>query len=850
VTSEFVFISYHRGDSDYVARLVDHLRGAGLEVWRDTERIRYGDRWEQVTRDEVARCAALVVVMSPAAEASLHVGNELSLARELGKPILPVWLSGDRHFALGGLHSFDAREGGLPDDRFLDRLTALTATAGPAMTVAEPGQVVIGDPPGEAVAWQDRPYLLEEVVAAADEGRATVVSALAGQRGVGKTQLAAAYARLRIQHGWSVVVWVNAESEAGVIAALDELAAAAGVREPEADPQAAARAALRWLRTRPGQCLLVYDNAVDADVVREWTPAFGKVHTVVTTTNRELDSLGSLIDVTLFTPGEAVGYLARRTGLDDKAGAGVVTELLGRLPLALAQAGAVIGSGRRYPGYRHYAQAVDRVDTGRLLPRIKGDPYPHGLAEAVLLSLDDLERADLGSRARRMLDLLAVLGPAGGDRILLRHLAADAQALPDPLESDPDESADADAVVAVLTGRSLTVPADDTDHVVVHRLIQRVVRETLSKAGTLDAVTIRAADAVRAAADEASRQWRDRALIVEYSTHAQVLLTHTVEDTARRLVLNLQTWMLYWLNSASSFTTSIAIGRQLITALERVYGADHPNTMNSRNSLANAYRSAGRVDEAIELDTRTLADRERVQGTDHPDTMNSRNNLADAYREAGRVDEAIELHIRTLTDQERVQGTDHPDTLYSRDSLANAYREAGRVDEAIELHTRALTGRERVLGTDHRDTLTSGNNLANAYRTAGRLDEAIDLYTRTLADQERVLGTDHPHALTSRNNLADAYRDAGRVDEAIKLHTRTLTDRERVLGTDHPDTLASRNNLANAYRTAGRLDEAIDLYTRTLADQERVLGTDHPHTLASRNNLANAYEAAGQVDEA
>ncbi|GIE51196.1 hypothetical protein Ani05nite_47300 [Amorphoplanes nipponensis] len=49
-------------------------------MWPDTERIEYGDRWELVTRDQVDGCAAMVVVMSPAAEASQHVGNELSRA--------------------------------------------------------------------------------------------------------------------------------------------------------------------------------------------------------------------------------------------------------------------------------------------------------------------------------------------------------------------------------------------------------------------------------------------------------------------------------------------------------------------------------------------------------------------------------------------------------------------------------------------------------------------------------------------------------------------------------------------------------------------------------------------------
>jgi len=50
----------------------------------------------------------------------------------------------------------------------------------------------------------------------------------------------------------------------------------------------------------------------------------------------------------------------------------------------------------------------------------------------------------------------------------------------------------------------------------------------------------------------------------------------------------------------------------------------------------------GRTAEAITLYEQTVADQERVLGADHPDTLITRNNLASAYRAAGRTAEAIE----------------------------------------------------------------------------------------------------------------------------------------------------------------------------------------------------------------
>jgi hypothetical protein len=59
-------------------------------------------------------------------------------------------------------------------------------------------QVIVGDVPGEAVAWQGRSHLLDRLTTVTSGSRPTVVCAVTGQRGIGKTQLAAAYARHRL----------------------------------------------------------------------------------------------------------------------------------------------------------------------------------------------------------------------------------------------------------------------------------------------------------------------------------------------------------------------------------------------------------------------------------------------------------------------------------------------------------------------------------------------------------------------------------------------------------------------------------------------------------------------------
>ena len=302
--------------------------------------------------------------------------------------------------------------------------------------------------------------------------------------------------------------------------------------------------------------------------------------------------------------------------------------------------------------------------------------------------------------------------------------------------------------------------------------------------------------------------------------------------------------------SAGRLDEAIPLYEKVLANSVRVLGRDHPDVLGARNSLAVAYRVMGRLSEAIALFEEVVADSVRVLGPDRPQALASRGNLAVAYQEEGRIDEAIPLFEEVVADSVRVLGADHPHTLVSRTNLAGAYREEGCLDEAIPLYEEVLADHVRILGDDHPHTLVSRIDLAGAYRAAGRLGEATTLFEGVLADHVRILGDDHPLTFTARNALAGTYQAAGRLSEAIPLYEGVLVDRVRVLGTDHPDTLASRSNLAYAYRSAGRLADAIALYEDVFADRMRILGPDHPDTLTSRYNLAHAYREAGRVGDA
>jgi len=713
------------------------------------------------------------------------------------------------------------------------------------------GPVVAGEVPQPPPAFQPRADLLAALGESGPGVR--IVRSVTGMRGVGKTQLAAAYARYCIDAGWRLVAWINAEDMAQVLNGLAMVAARLDLDTRGADLGEIARLVRNRLEVDGERCLMVFDNVSDPDGVRQFLPAAGKSQAVITSTGLQTAGLGRSVPVDVFTEAEALAFLAQRTGRSDQPGARQLAGELGFLPLALAQAAAVIAD--RHLDYGAYLTRLRAVSVHDLLKHAVGESYPHGAAEAILLATGAAAAGDPTGLCRGLVNVVALLSAAGVSRQLL--YAAGQQGLlthPRTRVAGPERI---DEALGRLANASLLTFSTDDATVRAHRLTMRVAVERQARDRTLAGLGAGVAALLEAVTGSLPEPWQNRPAVRDAIQQIMALHEHLAlylgdHDAALTgTLLGLRAWAIWCLTDlGDSFAQAIDYGPALVADCERILGKTHPNTLTSRNNLAAAYQDAGRLGEAILLYEQTLADRERVLGGTHPDTLASRNNLARAYRDAGRPGEAIPLYERALADFERVQGETHPATLTTRNNLAAAYQDLGRLAEAIPLYERTLADRERVLGRTHPDTLASRNNLAYAYPDAGRLAEAIPLYERTLADCERVLGDTHPDTLTTRNNLAQAYQAASRLAEAIPLYERTLADFERDLGGTHPSTLTSRNNLAAAYQDAGRLAEAIPLYERTLADFERVLGGTHPSTVTSRNNLAHAYRVAGRLAEA
>ncbi|MFF3868281.1 FxSxx-COOH system tetratricopeptide repeat protein [Micromonospora sp. NPDC001898] len=652
----------------------------------------------------------------------------------------------------------------------------------------------VGVIPTVADAYQHRRRIeLEQATA----GGGTAV--LSGLGGVGKTQLAVAAAH----HAWSrqrvdLLVWVTAATRQGVVATYAQGAYGILDTADEEGEQAATRF-LAWLATTDRRWLIVLDDLrAPADLTGLWPPAMTTGTVLVTTRRRDAALAGGkrrLLDVDVFTPGEATAYLRHKLPHEPVDQLHQLAADLGHLPLALAQATAYLTDrGLDCAGYR--ARLADRQRAlAHLLPEPEALPDEHRATVAATwwLSVIAADRLQPRGLARPLLELAAMVDPNGipvglfTTSAITDHLSGlDRGAGASPV----GQEAVADALHNL---HRLSLVAYGAGRLQVHALVQRATRDQLTP-DQLDT-------AARVAADALLEFWP--APERDDPVGSQVLRANTAAlyEHPGRALLDLHCHAVLFragrsLGDTGQPAAAVAYFTDLHTDCLRVLGPDHSDTLTALHHIAQWRGEAGDPAGAVEAFTQVLVERLRVLGPDHPDTLSTRNDLAYSQGRAGDPAGAVEAFARVLADRLRVMGPDHPDTLFTRNNLAYWQGAAGDAAGAVEALRQVLADRSRVLGPDHRHTLSTSSNLAHWRGAAGDPAGAVEALRQVLADYLRVFGPDHPHTLTTRRNLAHWRSEAGDRAGAVEATEHVLADQLRVLGPRHPDTLASRRNLA------------------------------------------------------
>ncbi len=87
-----LFISYSREDAQFATRLATDMRATGADTWRDAENIPAGTNWDREIEKAIHACTHVIFVATPSSVESENVQDELSMAVNKKKTVIPVML--------------------------------------------------------------------------------------------------------------------------------------------------------------------------------------------------------------------------------------------------------------------------------------------------------------------------------------------------------------------------------------------------------------------------------------------------------------------------------------------------------------------------------------------------------------------------------------------------------------------------------------------------------------------------------------------------------------------------------------------------------------------------------------
>ncbi|KAF3935759.1 hypothetical protein ABW19_dt0210035 [Dactylella cylindrospora] len=172
------------------------------------------------------------------------------------------------------------------------------------------------------------------------------------------------------------------------------------------------------------------------------------------------------------------------------------------------------------------------------------------------------------------------------------------------------------------------------------------------------------------------------------------------------------------------------------------------------------------------------------------------------------------------------------------------------VTDSLDDYMSKVVERQKVLlGEKHPDTLWSQSLMAHALHNVKKYDDALELYLSSLEIMENVLGEADPIYMVTLSNIALLYGDIGENEKALEIYARRY-ELTKHTGMLHYNSIIALENLSFFKSKLGDWEGARDGYEEAVAAAEATYGLANENTLGHLGALLQAYEALGQEDDA
>lgn len=652
---------------------------------------------------------------------------------------------------------------------------------------------------------------------------------LYGLGGIGKTQLAIEYAYL-IKEEYSLVWFINAETEASLSKSFVSLALQKGLVTQEVERQEQVEASLRYLRANR-DWLLIFDNAEHPRDIQEYLIDTG--HTIVTSRFNDWIELATPIQVNVYSNEEVFDFLEKRLDNNDRKGTLEMAELLGHLPLALAQAASYIVSNNI--SIQEYQELFRKAREKLWCEEKPTLHYYQDSARGTVATTWNisLQRLKEHKGAKELLDICSFFS---AENIPLQ-LFEQTTNLPQCLQQVLSKQKSWQNLLAVLSQYSLIQVQDN--QLSMHRLLQAVARDN---SGLKE--YIKALELVNEAFEfdpYTMATWDVCDLIID---HAEMLLSHA---PARRYDLNTarlyQKIGDYHIFRSELFAKAEICYRTCLEHVVHISGEQNSLYASGLCGLGLAFENQYNYEQAIDYYNKAIATNDSLINTDISSNLKFKSYFAHCLYKARQFEKSEKLYREIISTYGKGKYLDQPVYIEMLADFAILLDERGKIEEAEQLFKETIDKDIKIGRHQHLFHISKLLSFADFYKQQERFDEA-ELYARKATSlvvkkglqKNRVYGF-------AFNNLAAVLHDRQKYKKAEEIYIDIIQQGEKQECYDDVMLAVFFNNLAKLYLDTQRYNQAIPYYEKAIPILKSILGEEHPNTQTSLRNYHTCLQA-------
>ncbi|MBF8263420.1 MAG: tetratricopeptide repeat protein [Parachlamydiales bacterium] len=695
------------------------------------------------------------------------------------------------------------------------------------------------------------------------------VAVLWGEAGIGKSEIAIAFANTHAKH-FQLICWINSETEESRAASYYDLAQLLKISvDQEKDIVKAVHTHLENEKSvQPW--LLIFDNASEKTEL----PSKGKGSIIITTRDRAAWQSCNCLEIAPFQEKEAVDLFRKITNCRDPVQVHSLANQLDFFPLTMNLAAHYIAETPEM-NEELYLELLSQNNIDLISSMPFDERHPNSLLSSWNITASELAKNN--PQTLHWLHFCSYLYPAGIPAAWVEKWLTDIQK-----ESDPfNVKILSGNILRILVNQSLMRFEKNTHILSLHHLKQNVMkRDRFFQKGIADQVAqflINSSQNIERIY-EGKINLPQRTYLREWEPHAAWFINQYSSECSRENIASLQNLMGNWKYFKGDYKAAQSYHEHALKNRIELFGEEHPQTIISMNNLAMILWENGQFAESRDLFSRTLEASKKLYKEDHLDAIATLNNQW-GNMEMGQFQEARDLlnqslhlskkldafdpdFLQTVNDflqflDDEANPANGPSTdkeikralflrhagLWMAEVEGNPAKSLGYFQESLELL-------KKILPDDDPRIAIAYGSVGISLNRADRSEEGQHYLSKALELQKKILGDDHPETAKSCANLAISLLNLGKHQQALEYHLKALEIRKKTLGDEHPVTAKSYSGTGITLIGFQKYDEALFYNQKALEIRKKTLGENHSETAQSYSRLGINLGKLGRREEA